>query len=140
MREVKNKYEVCSFQQSVFVCAERTDKQSFPSAPHCIAVSFEHTGGNRREGVRLPRTTQVYVQSSSASQLSAHTTNPRLSSCYFKHTVGKRSKHCQYSLDNENQEVIRRGRDEGEGVGGGQYAGNVWKHWEQRSRRTAPLA
>lgn len=106
------------------LCVQRqTNSPSLPhrTAPHRTAASFEHPDGNGTEGVRLPRTTQVYVQSSYASQLSAHTTNPRLSSCYFKHTVGKRSKHCQYSLDNQNQEVIRRG-EEGRGGEGGETA------------------
>lgn len=35
---------------------------------------------------------------------SSQLTRQTPSSCYFKHTIGKRSKHCQYSL--ENQEAI----------------------------------
>lgn len=122
------------------MCKDRQTVRPLCTAPHrCV---FWTPCGNGREGVRLPRTTQVYVQSSYASQLSAHTTNPRLSSCYFKHTVGKRSKHCQYSLDNQNQDVIRRGEEGrgGQGRLGKLHADNVWKHWEQRSRRTVPSA
>lgn len=53
------------------------------------------------------------------------------SSCYFKHTIGKRSKHCQYSLENQNQEAIWAEKQ--------QSADNMWKHCEYSSWSTVPF-